>query len=119
MGTLNSFRAFIYWPKSVPVKEEKGVRDKKRDRDKERAHYCPKRHANYGPSQPVSIPTLGDSFVQNYVAQIAQIAQAWVAQNPAFIRCLEQAQLYHIESKLGPESGAHFIFGETAFCRKK
>ena len=65
MGTLNSIRAFMYWPKSVPVKEEKGVRDKKRDRDTERAHDCPKRHANYGPSLPASIPTLGNFFCTN------------------------------------------------------
>ncbi len=72
MGTLNLIRAFMYWPKPVPVKEKGRERQKKRDRNAERAHDCPKRHANYGPSSPVSIPTLGESLAQFYVAQIAQ-----------------------------------------------
>ncbi len=65
----------MYWPKSVPIKEEKGVRDKKRHRDKGRARDGPKRYANYGPILPVSIPML-----------LERVAQAWLAQTPAFIR---------------------------------
>ena len=57
MGTLNLIRAFMYLEKSVPVKEKGRERQKKRDRDTERAHDGPKRCANYGPSSPVSIPT--------------------------------------------------------------
>ena len=85
MFTLKTICALMYWPKSVPEKEEKGVRGKKRDRDTGRACDGPKRHANYGPSLPVSIPTLGESLAQVYVAQIAQIAQVWLVQKPAFI----------------------------------
>ncbi len=63
----------MYWPKPVPLKEKGRERQKKRDSDTERAHECPKRHANYGPSLPVYIPTFGKSLAQFYVAQIAQI----------------------------------------------
>ncbi len=73
MGTLKTIRAFMYLEKSVPVKEKGRKRQKKRDSDTQRAHDCPKRHANCGPSSTVSIPTLDDSFAQVYVAQIAQI----------------------------------------------
>ncbi len=87
MGTFNSIRAFMYWPKSVPVKEEKGVRDKKRDRDTRRARDAQKRHANYGPSLPVSIPTLGDSFGANLrganCANCASLAGAEPGVHPA------------------------------------
>ena len=54
-------------------KGERGGEAKKRYRDTERARDGPKRHANYGPSLPVSIPTLGES-----------LAQVWLAQTPAF-----------------------------------
>ena len=83
MGTLNLIRALMYWPKSVPVKEKGRERQKKRDRDTQRARDGPKRHANYGPSLSVSIPTLYESLAQVCAAQIAQIAQAWLAQNLA------------------------------------
>ncbi len=97
MGTLKTIRAFMCWPKSVPVKEEKRVRDKKRDRNTGRAHDGPKRHANYGPSLPVSIPTLGESLAQVCTAQIAQIVQAWLAQDPALIPRLERCLTAQIE----------------------
>ncbi len=77
MGTLNLIRALMYWPKPVPVKEKGREGEKKRDRGAERAHDCPKRHANYGPSSPVSIPTLGESLAQFYAAQIAQIKRVY------------------------------------------
>ena len=77
MGTLKTIRALMYWPKSVPVKKEKGVRDKKRDRHTERARDGPKRHANHGPSLLVSIPTLGESIAQVCAAQIAQIQSVY------------------------------------------
>ncbi len=69
MRPLQTIRALMYWPKSVPVKEKGRERQKKRDRDTERASDGPKRHANYGPSWPVSIPTLGESLVQVWLAQ--------------------------------------------------
>ena len=109
MGTLKTIRALMYWPKSVPVKEEKGVRDKKRDRDSERACDGLKRHANYGSSLPVSIPTLGEFLAQIYIAQIAQIKGIYYW---GFRRRLEwwvAAQGGHIRCKVGPESGAHFF----------
>ena len=40
-----------------------------RDRDTERARDGPKRHTNYGPSSPASIPTPGESLAQIWVAQ--------------------------------------------------
>ncbi len=86
MGTLNLIRAFMYWEKSVPLKEEKRGRDKKRDKDAERARDGLKRHANYGPSLPESIPTLGESRAQIYVAQIAQIKGIYYG---GFRLCLE------------------------------
>ncbi len=73
MGTLKMIHALMYWLKLVPVKEKGRERQKKRDSDIERADDCPKRHANCGPSSPVSIPTLGESLAHFYVAQIAQI----------------------------------------------
>ncbi len=77
MGTPKTIRALMYWLKSVPVREKTRERQKKRDSDTERAHDCPKRHANHGPSSPVSIPTLGESLAQFYVAQIAQIKRIY------------------------------------------
>ncbi len=65
MGTLKMIYALMYWPKLVPVKEKGRARQKNRDSDTERADDCPKRHANCGPSSPVSIPTLGESLAQN------------------------------------------------------
>ncbi len=96
MGTLKTIRAFMYLEKSVPVKEKGRERDKKRDRDTGTALDCQKRHANYGPSLPVSIPTLGKFLAQFYVAQIAQIVQAWLVQNPVFIRHLGPCVEAHI-----------------------
>ncbi len=72
MGPPKTIRALMYWPKSVPVTEKGRKRWKKRDRDTERACDGPKRYANYGPSLPVSMPTLGESLAQIYVVQIAQ-----------------------------------------------
>ncbi len=69
MGTLKTIRALMYWPNSVPVREKGRERQKKRDREAVRAHDCPKRHANYGLSSPVSNPTLGESLAQMWVAQ--------------------------------------------------
>ncbi len=57
MGTPNLICALMYWPKLVQVKEKGKERREKRDRDTERALDGPKRHANYGPSLHVSIPT--------------------------------------------------------------
>ena len=68
MGTLKMIHALMYWLKLVPVKEKGRERQKKRDSDIERADDCPKRHANCGPSSSVSIPTLGESLAQNWVA---------------------------------------------------
>ena len=87
MGTLKTIRAFMCWCK-VGAVERKRVRERntKRDRDTVRSRDGSKGHANYGPSLPVSIPTLGDSFAQIYVAQIAQIVQALFAQNPAHVK---------------------------------
>ena len=98
-------------------KEEKRGRDKKRDRDTERARGGPKRHANYGPSLPVSIPTLGKSLAQIYIAQIAQIKGIYYW---GFKRRLERCaavQGGHIECKVGPESGAHLLlYAPLTFC---
>ena len=97
MGTLKTIRAFMYLDKSVPVKEKGRERQKKRDSDTERAQDCPKRHANCGPSLPVSIPTLDDSFAQVYVAQIAQIQSVYhFPFQRLFWRCVA-AQGCHIE----------------------
>ncbi len=99
MGTPKTIRAFMYLPKSGRVKEDIRGRDKKTDRDKDRAHDCPKRHANYGLSSPVSIPTLGESLAQFYVAQFAQIKRIYYF---LFGRHLAQclvAQGRHIELK--------------------
>ncbi len=109
MGTLNLIPALVYWPKLVPIKEEKGVRDKKRERETERARDCPKKHANYGPSLPASIPTLGKSLAQFYVAQIAQIQSVYCFPFRRLERCVA-AQGGHTKCKVGPEeSGAHFL----------
>ena len=62
MRPLQTIRALMYWPKPVPVMEKGRERQKKRDRVTERACDGPKRGANYGPSLPVSIPTLGESL---------------------------------------------------------
>ncbi len=97
MDTLKTIHAFMYWPKSVPVREKGRKSQKKRNIDTERAHDCPKRHANYGPSSSVSIPTLGKSLAQFYVAQIAQIKRIYYL---LFGRRLAQclvAQVGHIE----------------------
>ncbi len=96
MGTINLIRALMYLGKSVPVKGKEKERQKKRDRDTERARGGPKRHTNYGPSLSVSIPMLRELR--------ERVAQAWLAQNPAFIqrrfgrleRCVA-AQGGHIE----------------------
>ncbi len=74
---LQTIHALMYWPKSVPLKAKKRERNKNRDRDTERACDGPKRHANYGPSLPVSIPTLGESLAQFYVAQIVQMKKVY------------------------------------------
>ncbi len=88
MGTLKTIRAFMYSGKSVPVKEKKRGRDKKRDSDTERAHDSPKRHANYGLSSPVSIPTLGESLAQVCAAQIAQIQRVYYLLFNCAWRCM-------------------------------
>ncbi len=108
MGPLNLIHAFMCWPKSVPLRKRVRERNKKRDNDTERAYDCPKRHANCGPSLPVSIPTLGESLVQVYVAQIAQIARAWLAQNPASSGAWSGARAATSSCKVGTESGAPF-----------
>ena len=109
MGTLKTIRAFMYLEKSVPVKEKGRERQKKRDSDTERAHDCPKRHANCGPSLPVSIPTLDDSFAQVYVAQIAQIQSVYHFPFRRSFWSGAWRHLGHIESKVGPKSGAIFL----------
>ncbi len=81
--------------KSVPVKEKGRKRQKKIDSDTERAHDCPKRHANYGPSLPVSIPTFGKSLAQFDFAQIAQIQSLHRFPHRRLERCLA-AQGGHI-----------------------
>ncbi len=96
MGTLKTICALMYWPKPVPVKEKGRERQKKRDSVTERAHDCPKRHANYGPSLPVSIPTFGKFLPQFYVAQIAQIQSVHRFPHWRLERCLA-AQGGHIE----------------------
>ena len=64
MSTLQTIRAFMYWPKSVRLLGREGGRQKKRDRNTERARDGPKRHANYGPSFPVSLgATLGGAYL--------------------------------------------------------
>ncbi len=77
MGTLNLIRAFMYLEKSVLVKEKGKKRNKKRDSATEKAYDYPKRHANYGLSSPVSIPTLGEFLTQVCAAQIAQIKRIY------------------------------------------
>ncbi len=63
-----------------------------------------------------TIRALGDSFAQIYLPQIVQIVRAWMAQNPAFIRCLEQAQGGRIKLyKVGPKSGAFLLYAPLAF----
>ncbi len=76
MVTLKTIHALMYWPKSVPVKEKRREKQKKRDRDSERACGCRKRHANYGPSSPVSIPLLAKTLWRILVGVIG-------ANNPA------------------------------------
>ena len=78
MGTLKTIHALMYWPKSVPVKEKGRGRQKKRDRDTERACARTKRHANYGPSSPVSIPILVKTLWRILVGVIG-------ANNPALV----------------------------------
>ncbi len=109
MGTLKTIRAFLYLEKSVPVKEKGRERQKKRDSDTERAQDCPKRHANCGPSLPVSIPTLDDSFAQVYVAQIAQIQSVYHFPFRRSFWSGAWRRLSHIESKVGQKSGANFF----------
>ncbi len=109
MGTLKTIRAFMYLKKSVPVKEKVRDRQKKRDSDTERAHDCPKRHANCRPSSPVSIPTLDDSFAQVCVAQIAQIQSVYHFPFRRSFWSGAWRHLGHIESKVGPKSGAIFL----------
>ena len=109
MGTLKTICAFMYLEKSVPVKEKGRERQKKRDCDTERAHDCPKRHANCGPSSPVSIPTLDNSFAQVYVAQIAQIQSVYHFPFRRSFWSGAWLRLGHIECKVGPKSGAIFL----------
>ncbi len=87
----------MYWLKSEPLRKRMSERNKKRDSDTERAHDCPKWHANYGPSSPVSIPIFGESVVSSNCAILAQIKRAKVR---GFRRRLERcvaAQGGHIE----------------------
>ncbi len=100
----------MYWPKSVPVKEAKGVRHKKRDRHTERAHDCQKRHANYGPSLPVSIPTLGESLARKFTWRKLRKLRSLVGIEAGVIRRLERSLGGH-KYKVGPEeTGAHFFY---------
>ncbi len=107
MDTLKTIRAFMYLEKSVPVKEKGRGRQKKRDRDAKRAHDCPKRHANYGPSLPVSVSwwllcaNLRGANCVNCASLVC--TEAVVHLTP------ERAQGAHIDSKVGPESGTHFL----------
>ncbi len=77
MGTLNLIRAFMYLDKSLLVKGQERETTKKRDRDKERARYGPKRHANYALSSPVSIPSFGEPAVRLNCAKMAQLKSAY------------------------------------------
>ena len=90
-------RAYVLAEVGAVIREREGGEQKKRNRATERARDGPKRHANYGPSLPVSIPTLAESLAQVCAAQIAQNAQAWLEQKPAFFRHLEGAQGGHIK----------------------
>ncbi len=114
-------------------KEEKGVRDKKRDRHTENALDGSKRHANYGLSLPMSIPTLGESLAQFYVAQIAQIQSIYyLLFGRRLCRSAWRRRAATSSSKVGPVWRTFFIicagrkspffwrnFGFYGLCRFK
>ncbi len=103
----NDPRAYVL-AKVGAVKCKKERIDKKRDRDTERARDGPKRHANYGPSLSVSIPSNGESVVSLNCAKMAHEKRA-VAHGFRRLELWVAAQDGHIGCKVGPEeSGAHF-----------
>ncbi len=109
------------------------MRDKKRDRHTENALDGPKRHANYGLSLPMSIPTLGESLVQFYVAQIAQIQSIYyLLFGRRLCRSAWRRRAAASSSKVGPVWRTFFIisagrkspffwrnFGFYGLCRFK
>ncbi len=66
----------MYLEKSVLVKKKWRKGQKKKDRDTERASDGRKRHANYGSSSPVSIPSSSESVVRLNCAKLAQLKRA-------------------------------------------
>ncbi len=65
----NDPRAYVLAEVGAVIRKTVRENNKKRDSDTERANNSPKRHANCGPSSPVSIPTPGDSLAQVSLAQ--------------------------------------------------
>ncbi len=109
MGTLKTIRALMYWSKSVLVKEKGRKRKKKKDRDTERARDCPKRHANYGPSLPVSIPTPGESLAQLRLAQRRRTRRSLDKWRAGSGGAWWRRKVDTSKNKVGSAPGAHFF----------
>ncbi len=65
----NDPRAYVLAEVGAVTRERVSEMNKKRDSNTESVHNCPKWHANYGPSLPVSIPTPVESLAQMSQAQ--------------------------------------------------
>ncbi len=108
----NDPRAYVLAEVGAVIRKREGESKKKRDRYTERACGGPKRGANYGPSSPVSIPTLDESLAQVWLAQWRRTRRSsgagsgadwrkWRRRRVATLSCKVVPCLAHIFNLLG------------------